>query len=76
MAALAGTTVRTALAHYKDFDSLVLFTYTAAAAVRRVCLNLGHSHLYYNRATATSPPPPRRTDHRPYHWLRYQPGGL
>ena len=54
---------------YMDFDSLVLFAYTAAAAVRRVCLSLGHSHLYHlpqrctspwttSRSVATVPPPP------------------
>jgi hypothetical protein len=55
LAALAGTTVRTPLAHYKDFDSLVLFTYTAAAAVRRVCLSLGHSHLTTDRFAVQRP---------------------
>jgi len=32
---------------YMDFDPLVLFANATAAAVQRVCLSLGHSHLYH-----------------------------
>ena len=32
---------------HKDSDTLVLFTYTTAAAVLGVCLGLGLSHLHY-----------------------------
>ena len=43
---------------HMDFDPLVLFANATAAAVQRVCLSLGHSHLYTNRAHGNRTPPP------------------
>jgi hypothetical protein len=54
--------------HYTDFDSLVLFTYTAAAAVRRVRLCLGHSHLTTRRYAVQRPGRP----HAPWQPYRHR----